>query len=1058
MATPTPPPPQAFRSVFRVGNESQPAPNSPNADLVPRLDKKTGEYIILWRDILRIFKDAKYILHGSEAVNFMTDDDFEELQPLRISPYPGELLDVVLEPEALSPGIATQFTGMSTQGKGGPPSNYGSQYADMLGPGPGIQQPPLYGVQLTDMTASGPGIQHPLYGAQFKDISASGAGAKSPTIDTWFAGLEAGVQFPSSGGQQNFQSLNPGTSQPNVSNNFTLNTTDQSTGEERLPDTPFVAADRNPPSSTTAITTTTTVATASTTQPAPGISPQSAEDRWFDHIESVLGAEDTNNDASNVTTTSRPLSEFMDFFKTEIMDADRHTYNLPPRDAPLIDLLTGDETNEILIDLDDPTPIISDPTPVISYPLPVISDSIPAISDPTPVISDPTPIMSDPTPVMSDPSPVVSDATVQHSQVTPVLAQDNDIKVLIMEDESSIGPPKSDKSPVSIKIKSGVRRAPQAADVDPLNLAEAPSDVQGRILTYMRQIQSLAWEEASMPRVFIVLPKSCPASDQTTAPSDGFRFFWMCEHSCDHPDGADDQSGYGSSPYLQSIHHGFILDRPPEFFDKYGVHLLLNLQLFMYSRRSATDGYRGSKTPSVGYDQGVEFLRMSLNMTSREQVEQSLDWMISYLITLTLDSMAESQLLQPQIGAASMGSTHLEQHDLRLLRSFLIPSPGSVGLEENLYRSVDESGKVQWVCFTHYYELHPFFFPGYIQEAVGKCGGYNYNSMATTPTGSYSPKVGQVSVRPRSSNETLDLFSSLVAGSGCVPDLVLRFNWDVSLSDMRYIRDAVLCFGVVSLVLLGSGLQHASDKHAELLVQMLEHPKVQSFSLDSAQGLLGHINPLMLMDRPFDSLRTLRLTVGSSGSGSEDVDRGLVSVVQNSYNLRSLWVTWEAMEEVIGIEAFLRAIATRDGSQPLDVSLIVRQQTILLTIEQGEFQKVSVQSANLDIAETNPLVLSGIVQRLRIVDRINAHDEHSTIWHILSINHGLQMLELDCSADTFKSTEEMVNGIVRVLPDCTLSSLTLRDSSRGSSKRIYHGQIGTTHMQNIDDVLEEAHL
>jgi hypothetical protein len=41
-------------------------------------DKKTGERIVLWRDIQREFKNADRIRDGNTSVVFTTDDDFEE--------------------------------------------------------------------------------------------------------------------------------------------------------------------------------------------------------------------------------------------------------------------------------------------------------------------------------------------------------------------------------------------------------------------------------------------------------------------------------------------------------------------------------------------------------------------------------------------------------------------------------------------------------------------------------------------------------------------------------------------------------------------------------------------------------------------------------------------------------------------------------------------------------------------------------------------------------------------------------------------------------------------
>ncbi|KAF9344749.1 hypothetical protein BGX26_003963, partial [Mortierella sp. AD094] len=61
------------------------------------LDKGTGQHIVLWNDILLLYKDAKYVINGNGLVSFIRGDDFEYLTPLRIEHHPDTILEVVLE-------------------------------------------------------------------------------------------------------------------------------------------------------------------------------------------------------------------------------------------------------------------------------------------------------------------------------------------------------------------------------------------------------------------------------------------------------------------------------------------------------------------------------------------------------------------------------------------------------------------------------------------------------------------------------------------------------------------------------------------------------------------------------------------------------------------------------------------------------------------------------------------------------------------------------------------------------------------------------------------------
>ncbi|KAG0204737.1 hypothetical protein BGX31_003109, partial [Mortierella sp. GBA43] len=122
---------QGFRAVS--GPCSTPVDNS-TIFIASRPDKKTGERIVLWRDIQREIKNADRIRNGNTSVSFMTDDDFEELVPQRILHHPGVILDVVVEgqepdasvstPTASQVGTTAIDNDCSTNGSGGPSSAF----------------------------------------------------------------------------------------------------------------------------------------------------------------------------------------------------------------------------------------------------------------------------------------------------------------------------------------------------------------------------------------------------------------------------------------------------------------------------------------------------------------------------------------------------------------------------------------------------------------------------------------------------------------------------------------------------------------------------------------------------------------------------------------------------------------------------------------------------------------------------------------------------------------------------------------------------------------------
>ncbi|KAF9347499.1 hypothetical protein BGX34_003101, partial [Mortierella sp. NVP85] len=79
---------------FRILSASSSSDNS--IFISSRLDKKTGERVVLWKDIQNEVDDARRIRNGKKSVSFMTDDDFNELDPKRILYHPGTVLDVIV--------------------------------------------------------------------------------------------------------------------------------------------------------------------------------------------------------------------------------------------------------------------------------------------------------------------------------------------------------------------------------------------------------------------------------------------------------------------------------------------------------------------------------------------------------------------------------------------------------------------------------------------------------------------------------------------------------------------------------------------------------------------------------------------------------------------------------------------------------------------------------------------------------------------------------------------------------------------------------------------------
>ncbi|KAF9347444.1 hypothetical protein BGX34_003137 [Mortierella sp. NVP85] len=94
---------------FRVVSAASSTPIGHSTIFIPsKPDTKTGERIVLWRDIQREIKNADRVRDGNTSVVFMTDDDFEELIPQRILYHPGVVLDVIVDGQKESASLYSE--------------------------------------------------------------------------------------------------------------------------------------------------------------------------------------------------------------------------------------------------------------------------------------------------------------------------------------------------------------------------------------------------------------------------------------------------------------------------------------------------------------------------------------------------------------------------------------------------------------------------------------------------------------------------------------------------------------------------------------------------------------------------------------------------------------------------------------------------------------------------------------------------------------------------------------------------------------------------------------
>ncbi|KAG0002416.1 hypothetical protein BGZ80_005978 [Entomortierella chlamydospora] len=68
---------QGFRPIYNTGTSATPPQSSEPVYIEPHFISQTGEYIVLWDEVLVAFKNASYVRNGNTLVPFLRDENFQ---------------------------------------------------------------------------------------------------------------------------------------------------------------------------------------------------------------------------------------------------------------------------------------------------------------------------------------------------------------------------------------------------------------------------------------------------------------------------------------------------------------------------------------------------------------------------------------------------------------------------------------------------------------------------------------------------------------------------------------------------------------------------------------------------------------------------------------------------------------------------------------------------------------------------------------------------------------------------------------------------------------------
>ncbi|KAG0059741.1 hypothetical protein BGZ89_000158 [Linnemannia elongata] len=304
------------------------------------------------------------------------------------------------------------------------------------------------------------------------------------------------------------------------------------------------------------------------------------------------------------------------------------------------------------------------------------------------------------------------------------------------------------------------------------------ADLQGRVKALLTATYEL--HEYPIPRLFIILPRDPSAWDPVSILRNQFRLYFLCE--CGEQTKV--LGGNNTTVPLHihlAKHEGYDIQRPKEFFQKYGRYMLTLLEWIQSGVTIA--GYAVPVLSAVSNSGAIDLLKKSLDTVSPSAVNQS----IEYLQKLSSDEFEGQDLADGKQSDSLHGQEALEGADLRHLEAFLKSKDEHRALG-NLYRTITHEGHVKWVCINHY----RFSYKEKDQQAFATAIELN--------GGHYDPHLGKVSVNLGSKIRAAGFYDALITGKR-VEELDITLNWASTTKDLEALGDA-LQIAVVSILRL----------------------------------------------------------------------------------------------------------------------------------------------------------------------------------------------------------------------------------------------------------------
>ncbi|KAF9432437.1 hypothetical protein BGZ76_010812 [Entomortierella beljakovae] len=324
--------------------------------------------------------------------------------------------------------------------------------------------------------------------------------------------------------------------------------------------------------------------------------------------------------------------------------------------------------------------------------------------------------------------------------------------------------------------------------------------VQSKVEAMLTQNYELL--EYTNPRLFIVLPETATSWDPATMFQTKFRLHFICE--C----GEHTKTSGGKIPHLHlSNHEGYVVNKPTQFFKKYGSYLMTMLEMIKLGTGAAAHVVPTKAT----FD------------TVPSEIIEGVDYSLKYLEEgRSLLQTSGSTDGEGDVNALLAGIEGLEGMELQQLGSYL-ESNNSENLLGNLYRMITKNGLVKWVCCNHYRV-------GYQEIHTQKL-----HDVVNLARGVFDEQLGSIKVNLVSSYRAAEFYDAINKAKAGVYDLDITLDWDCTKADLGAFEKALKMSSVSFLRLdiqrfqssIVSDFLSTSTRY-EILARIIEHVNMKT--------------------------------------------------------------------------------------------------------------------------------------------------------------------------------------------------------------------------------------